>query len=49
MDPPEGITRGRFGLTGDGETGSPRRRFRARETAEVGFGERVTRDEDARG
>lgn len=49
MGPPEGTTRGRFGLTGDGETGSPRRRFRARDTAEVGCGGRVTCDEDATG
>lgn len=49
MGPPAGITRGRFGLTGDGETGSPRRRFRARDTAEAGCEERVTFDEDARG
>jgi len=49
MGPPEGMTRGRFGFTGDGETGSPRRRFRARDTAEVGCGGRVTCDEDATG
>ena len=28
----------RFGLLGEGETGSPRKRFRARETADVGTG-----------
>lgn len=49
MGPPEGMTRGRFGLTGDGETGSPRRRFRARDIAEVGCEGRVTCDEDAAG
>ena len=49
MGPPEGMTRGRFGFTGDGETGSPRSRFRARDTAEVGCGGRVTCDEDATG
>ena len=49
MGPPAGITRSRFGLTGDGETCSPRRRFRARDTAEVGCKERVTCDEDAAG
>lgn len=47
MGPLAGITRGRFGLTGDGETSSPRRRFRARDTAEVGCGGRVACDEDA--
>ena len=30
--------RWRFGLLGDGETGSPRKRFRARETAVEGAG-----------
>ena len=51
MGPPEGMTRGRFGFTGDGETGSPRRRFRARDMAEVGCccGGRATCDEDATG
>ena len=49
LGPPEGMTRGRFGFTGDGETGSPRRRFRARDTAEVGCGRRVICDEDATG
>ena len=49
MGPSEGTTRGRFGFTGDGETGSPRRRFRALDTAEVGCGGRVTWDEDATG
>jgi hypothetical protein len=49
MGPLEGMTRGRFGLTGDGETGSPRRRFRARDMAEVGCGGRVTCDDDATG
>ena len=49
MGPPEGTTRGRFGLTGDGETGSPRRRFRARDMAEVGCWRRVTCDDDATG
>jgi hypothetical protein len=49
MGPPAGTTRGRFGLTGDGETGSPRRRFRARDTAETGCEEIRTCDEDATG
>lgn len=49
MGPPTGMTRGRFGLTGDGETCSPRRRFRARDMAEVGCDGRVTCDEDATG
>lgn len=49
MGPPAGMTRGRFGLTGDGDTGSPRRRFRARDTAEAGCEEMVTCDEDATG
>ena len=49
MGSPEGMTRCRFGFTGDGETGSPRRRFRARDTADVGCGGRETCDEDATG
>jgi hypothetical protein len=36
MGPPEGIVRGLLSLTGDGETGSPRSRFRARDMGEVG-------------
>lgn len=49
MGPPAGTTRGRFGFTGDGETGSPRSRFRARDIAEVGCEGRVICDEDAAG